>query len=451
MMDHNIGQVGIILLTFGLALMVSMSGVSAAWWDSDFTYRKAIAVSNDNGYVLPYFQVPFNISYETGMQSDFDDIRFVSNDNTTSLDYWVETKSDGNYAAGYVEIDTIADGGGPAWFYYGNATASSESSLLDTAAWYDDFEDGTMTDWTTGTGCSVQGTYKYEGSYALRQYTDASPGEANLCLYSGVNLYNVTVDYWWKNRPEYDATTRSSRFFLRYANWTDHESNRVDCLDGGASEFDIFIGGSGSAVEDTTIYSSDTWYHMNVTLVGDYVEVWDIGTDAQRFYFSTPFSESGGFGFFARYGAGYLDNVRVFKAANSTPSLSFGLEEEYNETEEPPANETNETVYTYACPDTLFECEEGEWASAACLDNNTLSVTVNCSMAWIEGETNYLCQTLKTKIVNCEHGCGVGISPYGDECYPAPILSISAGFIIVMVIIVLIFGLPRAFKRRRGR
>lgn len=161
------------------------------------------------------------------------------------------------------------------------------------------------------------------------------------------------------------------------------------------------------------------------------------------------------------YSTDYPD-WRLWYGGNSTNAYVYGQmldnmvsysigDEQINETEEtPPEEPPSNVTYNYTCPDALFECADG-WTSATCLDDNTLTLVNNCSMEWLVGVDYYLCQTVQTKNVHCEYGCGEGINSYGDECYPAPIISMSTAFIIIMIFIVAIFGIPRAFKKRRGR
>ena len=66
-----------------------------AWWSASWGYRKAITV-NTTLNVTDY-QVLLNVSYESAMQSDFDDLRFTD-ENDVEMDYWIEDKSDDTYA-----------------------------------------------------------------------------------------------------------------------------------------------------------------------------------------------------------------------------------------------------------------------------------------------------------------------------------------------------------------
>jgi len=79
----------------------NQSGGSQNWWNTDWSYRKLINISDAvNGY-----QMGITIDYDSGgdvscgsnCQLDFDDIRFVDYDNNTELDFWLEEYTDPVY------------------------------------------------------------------------------------------------------------------------------------------------------------------------------------------------------------------------------------------------------------------------------------------------------------------------------------------------------------------
>jgi hypothetical protein len=117
---------------------------SPGWWDTDWSCRKAITISNSLASVLTDYQVKIDISYESAMQADFDDLRFT-NASDAPLDYWIESKTNGSSATVWVEVDSIAASDDTTiYIYYGNDTASSESNGSNTFDWFDDFEDGSI-------------------------------------------------------------------------------------------------------------------------------------------------------------------------------------------------------------------------------------------------------------------------------------------------------------------
>ena len=108
------------------------------WWDSTFKHYKKIHINNVANGALNDYQCNINISYIEGMQTDFDDIRFI--DDTTlgyaySLPYWIENKSNGIWCNVWFKtmaLDMYQWNNDTFKLYYNNSGVSSESSISDT-------------------------------------------------------------------------------------------------------------------------------------------------------------------------------------------------------------------------------------------------------------------------------------------------------------------------------
>ena len=114
-----------------------------------WSYKKPIKFWVSSGETPAYYQVLLNITYNSSMNSDFSDLRFIRyTDNMTELDYWIERKSDGNWCDVWVEIaDNITTQNKTlAWMYYGNPNATSASNGEATFLFFDDFNDGVYRD-----------------------------------------------------------------------------------------------------------------------------------------------------------------------------------------------------------------------------------------------------------------------------------------------------------------
>lgn len=89
--------------------------------------------------------IPLAVYLDNHCKDDFSDIRFISSDNSTLLDYWIESYVYGNYADIWVKVPTI-----PALanlnesvivgILYGNSNAVSASSGSDVFTQFDDFD-----------------------------------------------------------------------------------------------------------------------------------------------------------------------------------------------------------------------------------------------------------------------------------------------------------------------
>jgi len=114
-------------------------GFANTWWNTNWQYRRNITIDNTgNSDTLNNYQIAINITYDSDMQSDFDDIRFV--DDTTELNYWLQEKVDSEWAYFWVKIPSV-----PAldtkdiYIYYGNSSVSSKSNGDNTFLFFDDF------------------------------------------------------------------------------------------------------------------------------------------------------------------------------------------------------------------------------------------------------------------------------------------------------------------------
>jgi len=188
--------------------MVKVGAVtgSASWWDTSFTKRKSIAITEQSGSTLTDYQVALNISYESEMQSDFDDLRFTYYNETSGeeieIPYWIEQKVDGNWAYVWVKVPQIpANGETTIYMYYGNPEASSESNADNVFVLFDHFE-GTELNTTKWDVMSSTGTYEISNSQFI-----AYPGTSGAMGIISKNTYNfeelaievrdaVDVDYY---------------------------------------------------------------------------------------------------------------------------------------------------------------------------------------------------------------------------------------------------------------
>lgn len=111
------------------------------WWNSSFPYKRNVTINNtQNSNVLTDYQVAVNITYDDDMQVDFDDLRFIDDDDATEIDYWLETKLNSEWAYVWVEIPTIpASDTKDIIIYYGNSEVSTTSNADATFDVYSDF------------------------------------------------------------------------------------------------------------------------------------------------------------------------------------------------------------------------------------------------------------------------------------------------------------------------
>lgn len=113
------------------------------WYSPSWVKRKAITIDNTgNSSVLSNYQVKINVPYVSGMQANFNDIRFTDSDGSTVLNYWMDPRieTDSISATFWVKVPSIAASStATIYMYYGNAAAVSSSNGDNTFLFFDDF------------------------------------------------------------------------------------------------------------------------------------------------------------------------------------------------------------------------------------------------------------------------------------------------------------------------
>ena len=102
------------------------------WWNTGFIYRKNVNITSSAA--LSDFPVYLNVNYASGMQSDYDDLRFVSGSCeagvANELSYEIESY-DSNNAHVWLKIPSLTTGTNSICMYYGNDDAQSGQNVSD--------------------------------------------------------------------------------------------------------------------------------------------------------------------------------------------------------------------------------------------------------------------------------------------------------------------------------
>jgi len=110
---------GILLLLF-----LIQTNATAGWYNTNWQYRRPVAIPNPGSTVLSDFQVQvtLNSSFDfSKVNSDGSDIRFTSTDGVSLIPYWIETWNPvGLQAVIWVKVPTIPVSGTTVYLYYGN-------------------------------------------------------------------------------------------------------------------------------------------------------------------------------------------------------------------------------------------------------------------------------------------------------------------------------------------
>ena len=184
-------------------------------WLSGYGFRKPITLNN-SGSELTDYQVKIDVTYDSDMQADFKDLRFTSGDGITELKYWIESKIDSTSAVVWVKVSSILNGDSNIYLYYGNESVNSDSNGNNVFEFFDNFDDGNISDWQLSQGyadgsdaysISASTTEKISENYSLYLYGKShcwgSPydGVITYAIKSvSLNSGNYVVDVYFKGR-----------------------------------------------------------------------------------------------------------------------------------------------------------------------------------------------------------------------------------------------------------
>lgn len=292
------------------------NNISAAWWDNGWEKRQEIILMGNTSGAQTNYQVLINVSYQEGMQSDFDDLRFCNN--THQIDAWLEFKVDGSYALVWVEFPTT-----PAntveqtyYMYYGKTDAASDWDIGETFIFGDDFEDGTLNAWSGATSAyDAVGGAAYEGSYGCdRTQVD---GSWQFLVGTG-DVHNGIWEAWFKQGVDNGYPNLQTRYLddTHYINFQiQANTNQIGIND---------IGGTGSHTAALS-NSVGVWYFVRGTLDGTdaKLQVYDTSMNLLQTLQVTVTDRTDAFGF-SCYRDAQFDTYRVRKYAANPPIYELG-------------------------------------------------------------------------------------------------------------------------------
>jgi hypothetical protein len=128
----------------------SYDSSSPNWYNSSWAKRKTIAIAGSTVGAQSNYQIKISVPYVANMKSDFSDLRFTDSEGQTLISHWLESKTNSVEAIVWVKVPLVPAHPDTAtiYMYYGNPSASSNSSGVDTFDFFDTFgSGGTSGDW----------------------------------------------------------------------------------------------------------------------------------------------------------------------------------------------------------------------------------------------------------------------------------------------------------------
>ena len=354
------------ILFIGLLLMASSASASDDWWNTSYQYRVPITLTGNTSGAQTNYQLMLNVSYDSNMQPDFDDLRFTD-DSGNLQSAWLENKTDSSWADIWVNFtSTPADGITQTYYmYYGNTEVSNYwngSTTFD--GLFDNFEDGDTTNGPllSTTTNFASSNYTRSGGYSAK-ITDADGDYIDTAvLPSAVSLDNHIVSFWiyfvspsGRRATLYSLDTSGNNgIFLKFEDSVVYKYTTA-YVDTGMT----FTSGWNQVewIPKTTITS------MRINS-GAWV---DVNNKASINNFKKIVQVSG-----ADLFLDYYDEYLIRKYVTSPPASAFGNAEEYI----PPPTPTSETPTPTPTP--LKEIT----ASNYVIQNQTLYITQPCNLQY---------------------------------------------------------------------
>ena len=198
-----------------LSCTVSSTASAVGWWNSDWSKCREIIITNTGTSTLNNFPAYISLSYDSDMQPDYDDIRFINstcNNNGSELNFEVESFT-GTNADIWVNLDSLPTGGKTIAVYYGNASVASGENVNNTwdnnhqGVWHlredtgstnqdstSNFNNGTPTKNPASTTGKIGNALNFD--VGDKSYIDV--GNANSLNLSSSNYSNWTISLWVK-------------------------------------------------------------------------------------------------------------------------------------------------------------------------------------------------------------------------------------------------------------
>lgn len=198
------------------------------WYDVSWSKRRPIKINNNGGSAITNYAIKVEIPYDSDMQADFDDLRFTDDSGTTSLSYWFENVTLSATATAWIKVPTVAaDSITRIYYYYGNALAASSEDGPSVFAFFDDFEDNNITEYSGNTSMfATNASFNYEGSYGLAAAGGYETGKTT----GGIYRTGTTF-----------GQGSTIRFFQKLAAGTDDEPCTLFAVQGSGQNYAVCL------------------------------------------------------------------------------------------------------------------------------------------------------------------------------------------------------------------
>jgi len=318
---------------------------AAEWYDQNWTKRKRVRLTNNTAVIATNTPFRFDVTFDSDMQSDFDDLRFTDSSGTTSISYWLESYSASATGTVWVKVPNLpASSFEDVFMYYGNGSVGSASVGTTTFLFFDDFEDGSLSEYTGDTSLFEQSvSFNYERTRGL----DASTGnEATGRTTDGIGNMSISTgrDTTFRFYQYIDMTSGGSNepcvLFGIQSPITLHQNYGVCLSPFGVDKVSIVKNAAYNGRNDgatilatTTVTYTTGWYEVVTDWLtsANRINV-NVYTSSGAFFASTSVADSTytsgsvGFSYWGQHGGWDIPSVRKYISA--TPTVAFFAEQE---------------------------------------------------------------------------------------------------------------------------
>lgn len=296
-----------------------------AWWDSNWTRKKPIDISVSAGSTVQNFQVPINVTYDSDMQSDFGDIKFLNESEDTEFYYWLEEKVDNTWAYFIVNItENITTSNQTIYMYYDNPSASSTSDAVNVFDFYKGFEDGD-TGWTDEDNAwNISTDQVKRGIYSEKGIDTSSVADA--VFYQN---HSLTGEFFWEVDTYVESISGSYLPMGLGVFGSDGTQQDLGAFNETPSVFMVHNSTDYLTIQS---FSTGTWYKIGYAVRSTDMDVYvDNFLRNSSMDHGNPASDEGqirfGHGSGTPEGVVYIDDMRFRKYNNPMPDYWFGSEE----------------------------------------------------------------------------------------------------------------------------
>ena len=308
------------------------------WFNTSFDYRKRVRVVNSDASNYASTAVKINVTYDSNMQSDFDDLRFTANDGTTTIPYWIERYTASTDAVVWVRVPNIAASSiATVFMYYGSSTAPNSSSGSTTFAVFDDFEDNNITEYAGDTGIfQTDTTPVYGGTYALEALNKSARATDGI-FRTALTVSQGQIIRWMQYIDTVAGSGDEACTLFGVQSPGTNNNNYAVCLEQfgtdriaiseNVSDNDV----SGTVLSSTTVSYTTGWYEVEVDWQTNNTMKAYLRTAAGALVASTTATDAsyttGGMGFTFWFQNGSWDSFTARARAMIAPTVYFGDEQ----------------------------------------------------------------------------------------------------------------------------